>query len=84
METKRYDGDNILTDYASLSQVEKALRDKHTKSVTLHKPGEIITHSDGKRYQVQNNGSWKKLTEEEWAEIQAIQLPSEKHKAEND
>jgi len=80
METKRHDGDNVLINKASFSEIEKALKDKDTKSVSIHKPGEIITHSDGQRYQVRDNGSWKKLTPEECQEIQNIKLPSEKHR----
>jgi len=84
METKRYEGDNILTGGASLEQFREALEDPDTRSVTMHKPGEIIVHSDGVRYQVQDNGEWRKLTEEEYQHILSVELPSERfHKEKN-
>ncbi|HIJ69360.1 MAG TPA: hypothetical protein HPP57_07640 [Deltaproteobacteria bacterium] len=29
--------------------------------VTLHEPGEIVEMSDGRKYEVQDNGQWKRI-----------------------
>ncbi len=50
-----------LTDDPTLSQVAEALADEGTRAVTLHKPGEVVTLRDGSRYEVQKDGSWKRL-----------------------
>lgn len=52
-----------LTDAENLTSeaVDKELQNPDIKSVTLHKPGEIVKMMDGSKYIVQENGSWKKL-----------------------
>lgn len=38
---------------------------KEKKKVNNLKPGDIVRQPSGRRYQVQNNGSWKRLQEVE-------------------
>lgn len=61
MEEKRYDGEHILTDKASLGEIFKAMANQGNKMVALHNPGSVVTHSDGKQYVVQADGSWRRL-----------------------
>lgn len=30
-------------------------------TVSLHEPGEIVTMSDGRQYEVQDNGQWRRI-----------------------
>jgi hypothetical protein len=53
----------FLTDADDITEekVITALENPDVKSVAFHKPGEVVTLLDGTRYEVRENGSWKKL-----------------------
>jgi len=53
----------VLTDAKDLTdeKIQDALDDENNKVVALHKPGSVITHSDGRQYEVDANGSWRKI-----------------------
>lgn len=55
-----------LTDAKDLTSknLQDALDNPDNKVVALHKPGSIITHSDGRKYEVDKNGSWKRIRDE--------------------
>jgi len=39
----------------------KQIEEKKEKVYKTGKPGTIVTHQDGRRYQIQKDGSWKRL-----------------------
>lgn len=65
METRMIDGSAELEQCESnedvVKKLQKKLEDPRVKSVTVHKPGSIIHHSDGTEYIVALDGSLRKL-----------------------
>jgi hypothetical protein len=60
-EHRPEDEDDRLTDNPTLGDVADALADGKTRAIMLHKPGEVVTMRSKARYQVQPDGSWRKL-----------------------
>ncbi len=65
MEERRHSGEQRLTEQATLGDALRAMRDARNKSVTLHKPGSLITKDDGTRWIVQGNGTLREAGEDE-------------------
>lgn len=61
MHEVKYNGEETLSDNKTVDDLALAIQDAKVKSAALHKPGSIVEMSDGKRYEVQKNGCWKKL-----------------------
>ena len=61
MEERRYDGSQHLTDNPDVEEIKRALADAENRSVRLHRAGEIIEGPKGKVYQVQQDGSWRRI-----------------------
>lgn len=61
MQENRYDGNDVLTDKVNEDQIKRALRDARNKVVAVHNAGSVITHSDGRQYVVQADGSWVRV-----------------------
>ena len=61
MEERHWDDSARLSDKKTIEDMRKAMHDPNNKSVALHKPGSIVKMSDGTEYEVQQDGSWKKL-----------------------
>ena len=55
------DIDDVLIDHPPDERIKKALEDDSVAAVTLHKPGQIVTLRSGRRYEVQADGSWRRL-----------------------
>jgi len=53
--------DDVLVDHPSDERIRKALEDDSVAAVMLHKPGQIVMLRSGRRYEVQADGSWRKL-----------------------
>ena len=47
------------TDITPVRQIAKETN--RVTSVSLHKPGEIVEMSDGRKYEVQDNGQWLRV-----------------------
>ena len=60
MQESRYDGTTVLST-AKLNEINKAIGDEGNRSVTLHKPGEIVTLNGGAQYRVAKDGSWRRI-----------------------
>jgi len=52
--------DMILTDHPSEDEVSNAIDNPDNLVVALHKPGSLVTSRSGKRYRVDENGTWRK------------------------
>lgn len=65
MQEIKRTGEQILTDNRDLNndKIIGALNDRDNQTVAFHKPGSIITHSDGKQYRVDERGAWRKIEE---------------------
>jgi hypothetical protein len=63
MQESYRDGSQRLIDGGAVTpEVVKAAQDNpEVESYSFHKPGSILQASDGRRYQVQSDGSWKVL-----------------------
>lgn len=55
------DGTSELVDAATMDQLQQALLAEKVLSVEAHKPGSIITHSDGRQYRVDDKGTWRRV-----------------------
>lgn len=53
--------DDILVDHPTNKRIREALNDPRVPAVTLWKPGQIVELRSGSRYEVQADGSWKRL-----------------------
>lgn len=59
-------GDSKLTDNNDMkpdviTKFIEALNNPDNQSVSLHKPGSIISTRDGAKHKVQKNGNWKMI-----------------------
>lgn len=76
MQVKHWDGSTELLDALKdasepyetdirkrLEQIAEKLAKPEVESVALHKPGSIVTHSDGRRYRVTDSGAWERVDE---------------------
>ena len=66
MQETKWDGEINLIDAPPEKQLQKesmwdALLNKENKSVTLHKPGSIVTMQGGRKYVVDEKGTWRRL-----------------------
>lgn len=61
MQETRYDGKEIITIFPTEEQIDKASKNPKNKTVTLHNVGSHVHMVDGTVYEVQENGSWKKI-----------------------
>lgn len=60
MQVTRYDGSEEFIQ-GTMDDLKDKIDDPTVKSVTVHKPGSIITLSGGVQYIVAEDGSWRKL-----------------------
>lgn len=61
MQETRWNDDEYLSGPKSLKDLERAMHDRHNRTVALHKPGAIVELGSGARYEVQADGSWRRL-----------------------
>ncbi len=61
MQERKFNGEDILTNKASLEDFCKAMTNVENKLVALHKPESDVMLSDGTKYKVNKNGSWIKI-----------------------
>ena len=70
MQEQRIDGSSVLSTIAQNELINAemsnafmlAIRDPMNRSVALHKPGSIVELKGGARYEVQKNGSWRRVS----------------------
>ena len=66
MQEIRYDGTELLTRLSDIkaerdAQIKRAMDNQKNAQVKVFNVGAIIAHSDGTQYEIQENGSWKKV-----------------------
>ncbi len=61
MQEQSYEGLNKLTDNATTKQILDAIENPTNRFTAIHNIGSRITMADGRQYEVQSNGSWKKV-----------------------
>lgn len=61
MQESRYNGSEVLIERATPDQIHRALRNPENQSVLVGAPGAVITSVTGARYEVQKDGSFKRL-----------------------
>jgi len=65
MQVKHLDGSDALLDAEPAQTYEQRLKqsleDARVESVSVHKPGSIITRSNGHRYKLNDRGQWERL-----------------------
>ena len=64
MQERRYDNTDIFTASPSQEDILKAIKKVENKMVAIHKAGSIVETEDGTKHEVQEDGSWKLLTED--------------------
>lgn len=64
MQETRYDGTSELTDDPTLQEFLEAMGEPRNRTISLHKPGTIVTTQEG-RFLVGEFGAWSKVLPDE-------------------
>jgi len=65
MQEQRWNGQDSLTDSVEVEHFLDAMLSGINRAVALHMPGSRIKHTDGREYEVDKNGCWRRVAEAE-------------------
>ncbi len=65
MQEHYRDGSEYLQPSVTIKDVERSLVNPKVDRLTLHKPGSVVEMPSGAKYEVQKDGSWRRLPEKE-------------------
>ena len=61
MQEKTWDNDDVLVNHPTTDQINEAIANPNNKYIAFHKPGSIVTTKSGAVYEIQSDGSWRKV-----------------------